>query len=86
MSKSKCVKILEDAEKKFGSIPELHRELVRNGVQVSDTALYNAKTGVSATIRPSVISAICHLVYGGDWQKCGKAIDYDFLPDNLKKK
>lgn len=85
MSKYKCVKILNDAVNKIGSIPELHRLLLHNGVSISDTSLYNAYTGVSKSIKPEVISAICKLIYNGDWNKCGKALDHDFLADKLRK-
>lgn len=85
MVNSKCVKILEDAVNKIGSIPDLHRLLLNNGVSISDTSLYNAYSGISKSIKPEVISAICKLVYNGDWNKCGKALDVDFLSDKLKK-
>jgi len=85
MVNSKCVKILDDAVNKIGSIPDLHRLLLNNGVSISDTSLYNAYSGVSKSIKPEVISAICKLVYNGDWNKCGKALDVDFLADKLRK-
>lgn len=83
----KGVKILEDAVKKYGSIPDLQRALLRDAnIEISHTALYNALSGTSGSIKPVVITAICHMVYNGDWTKCGKALDSDFLSSELKKK
>lgn len=75
---AKCVKILVDAISRFGSIPDLHRALIKDGIEISDTALYNAEKGVAKSLKPDVIVAICHLVYDGDWKKCGKALEEDF--------
>lgn len=84
---AKGVRILQDAVKKFGSIPDVQRALlVDAGVEISHTALYNALDGTSQSLKPVVITAICHLVYGGNWGMCGKALESDFLTDKLKKR
>lgn len=81
------VKIVEKAVNKYGSIPELQRALLKEAdVEISHTALYNAQKGISASIKPQVITAICALIYDGDWEKCGKDLNSDFLPDKLRKK
>jgi hypothetical protein len=80
-----CVKILEDGKREFGSIPELHRALLRIGVDISLTALYNAEKGIAKSFKPDVVTAFCYLIYGGNWAKCGKALEADFLPSELKK-
>lgn len=82
---AKCVKVLEDAEKKFGSIPEFQRALARIGVDITLTALYNAKNGISKSLKPDVTIAIAHMVYNSDGRAFLKAMDMDFLPPGLKK-
>lgn len=81
----KGVKILEDAAKKFGNLPEVHRQLIKVGVEVSHTTLYNAASGVSRSLKPEVIVGLCHLVYSGDWSKMGRALEVDFMASGLKR-
>lgn len=86
LDKPNGVKLLADAVKKYGSIPDFQRALlVEAGIEISHTALYNAASGTSQSLKPAVITAICHLVYKGDWTKCGKVLESDFLPPKLKK-
>lgn len=81
MSKSKCVKILEDALKEYGSVPALHTALIRHGVKISLNALYKAQKGAIKEFKSGILLALCDLVYGGDPVKLKKAMEAD-----LKKK
>ena len=47
------VKILKDAEIRAGSIPEIHRRLIKMGVEISVTALYDAAQGRSKSLKPA---------------------------------
>jgi hypothetical protein len=86
-AKANLVKIIEKAVEKCGSVPELQRVLLTDaGVKISHTALYNALKGQSGSIKPQVVTAICNLFYAGDWAKCGKDLNSDFLSDKLKNK
>jgi len=71
------VKIIEDSINKFGSLPEVQRQLIRVGVNISHTALYNAYQKKTKTLRFDVLSALVELTYDGDWSKAGKAIKKD---------
>lgn len=84
---AKYVKIIQKAVSKYGSIPELQRALLRDAdIEISHTALYNAQKGISSSIKPQVITAICALIYEGDWLACGKDLNDDFLSNRLRKK
>lgn len=78
------VKLLKDAETRVGSIPEVHRRLIKMGVEISVTALYNAASGESKSLKPNVIVALVHVAYDGDWKRGGKALETDYLPSGLK--
>lgn len=80
----KCVKILEDALKKYGSVPNLHEALIKVGVRISQTALYNAEKGIIMSFKPEINVALAHLVYNGDGHKFLKALEKDYLPKGLK--
>lgn len=84
-SNSKGVKLLDDAVKEYGSIPDVQAALIQVGVRISHTALYNAYKGVAETLKPRIIVALAHLVYKGDWKKCGKALEADYMPEALKR-
>lgn len=71
------MKIVEDAVKKFGNLPEVQRVLIRQGINISHTALHNAYTGKTKTLRSDVEDALVDLVYGGDYTKLGKARKVD---------
>lgn len=82
---AKCVKILEDAVKKYGSIPDFQRALAREGVDITLTALYNAQKGIAKSLKPDVTVAIAYLVYNGDGKEFLKAMSKDFMPPGLRK-
>lgn len=84
-STDKGVKILDDAVKKYGGLPDVHKALIQNGVVISDTALYNAYNGTSQSLKPTVYVALAHMIYGGDGNKFLKALEADFLPPGIKK-
>jgi hypothetical protein len=75
------MRILDDSISKFGSLPELQRQLARRGVDISHTALFNAHKGKTRTLRFDVLSALVDLVYNGDWGKAGKAIKSEVEKD-----
>lgn len=74
------VKLFDDAMLKFKEVPALHRELIRLGISISSTALYDVVNGKQRSVKPDMIVALCHLVYDGDWKKAGKALEADFMP------
>lgn len=82
---AKGVKLLDDAVAKFGSIPDVHRQLIKVGVEISDTSLYKAAAGQIKTFKPEIQVALTYLVYGGDWRRTGKALEHDYMPKGLKK-
>lgn len=81
----KGVKLLDDALAKYGSIPEIQRELTRIGADISITALYKAQSGRQRTFKPDVIVALVHLLYSGDWKKGGRVLEADYLPEGLRR-
>jgi hypothetical protein len=74
---SNSVKILEDALKKFKSIPALQAALIRHGVMISTAALYKAKAGKTTEFSRDVNLALTDLVYDGDGNKLKKAMESD---------
>lgn len=71
------MKILEDAVKKFGGMSEVQAQLIKRGLRISHTALYNSIKGDVQKLRPDVLVALVELVYDGDWVKAGKALKSD---------
>ena len=75
------MKIVEDAVKKYGKLPEVQRVLAELGVHISHTALHNAFSGKTKTLRSDVESKLVELVYGGDWTRLGRARKADLEGD-----
>lgn len=75
------MKIIKDARKKFGSLSEVQRELLRRNVSISLQALNTAEKGRTKTLRFDVLKALVEMTYDGDWGKAGKAIKSDIEQD-----
>lgn len=75
------MKIVEDAVRKYGNLPEVQRVLTRLGINISHTALHNAFSGKTKTLRSDVEAKLVDLVYGGDWTKLGRARKADLEGD-----
>jgi hypothetical protein len=82
---AKGVKFFAEAVKEVGSVPALHKELLRIGVDISDTALYNVMSGASKSLKPEIIVAIVHVAFAGDWKRAGKLLEADYVPKAARK-
>jgi hypothetical protein len=71
------VKIIKDSIKKYKTLSEVQRELLRRGVTISLQALGKAEKGKTRTLRFDVLSALVDMAYNGDWSKAGKALKSD---------
>lgn len=71
------MKVVQDGVKKFGSVSKLQKALIRQGVDISHTALNASFKGETRTLRFDILTALVYLVYSGDWTKAGKAIEAD---------
>ena len=82
---AKGVKLLDDALKRCDdSVPVLQKKLWLYNVNISLTALYNAQSGTSGSLKPDVLVALVHIAFDGDWIKGGKALESDFLNKGKK--
>lgn len=72
------VKLLEVALDKFKGPSGLQKALVRHGVDISVSALSQAKKQNIQSMRFDVLSAIVSLAFSGDWKAAGKVIDAEF--------
>jgi hypothetical protein len=71
-------KLIEAAINKYGSIPELHKQLIKSDVNISLSGLRALVTisGRGDDTR-KLYSALNRLVNNGNWTKTGKLIDED---------
>lgn len=76
------VKIIKDSIKKYESLAEVQRQLLRRGVEISYVALHNALTGETKTLRFDVLSELVEMTYEGDWNKAGRGIKEDLKKEN----
>lgn len=72
------MKILEAAIKKEGSISALHKALIRHGINVSQSALSQAKNHSKQSIRMDILVGLVEIAFDGDWKKAGKFLKDEF--------
>jgi hypothetical protein len=73
------MKLLDKALKQFGDdVNALHIALVRAGSECTLAALRNAQSRNNQSLKFSILSALVHAAFGGDWAKAGELIDAEF--------
>jgi hypothetical protein len=74
------VKLLDEAAKRAGGVAELHRALIRAGVDISLSTLVNATSRANKSLKFQHLCAIVDVAFNGDWNEAGKLIEKEFRP------
>ena len=72
------MKIIEEAVKRMDGASALQRALVREGVNISQSALSQAKNHSKQSLRLDVIVAIVKVAFKGDWRVAGRLLEEEF--------
>lgn len=72
------MKFIEKGAKNCGGLAELHRKIVRRGVNVTQDALGKSIREKREGMNLGTLSAIVHEGFGGNWAAVGKLIDEEF--------